>query len=151
MLVSSLFGPCFQGCVPDAERFPHLTLLFKHPLGADPTSRSFERHLYNSSNPSPCDCPISGPAFRSRGDFPGDPEAQVNSCRSRRDDVAGTEGIPPSRLHIEAVAAQADELHPPLIRQQVGLLALLEVLVADPKFTALTLVPAGIVDHQDRA
>ena len=38
-------GPASRGCVPHAERFPRLTFLFKHPLGADPPSRSFERHL----------------------------------------------------------------------------------------------------------
>lgn len=50
-----------------------------------------------------------------------------------------------------AVPVQADELHPPLVWQQVGLLALLEVLVADPKLAALALIPAGIVDHEHRA
>jgi hypothetical protein len=49
------------------------------------------------------------------------------------------------------VAVQADEVHPPLIRQQIGLLALLEVLIADSKLAALALVPGGIVDHEDRA
>jgi hypothetical protein len=34
---------------------------------------------------------------------------------------------------------------------RVGLLALLEVLITDSKFAAFALVPAGIVDHEDRA
>jgi hypothetical protein len=55
------------------------------------------------------------------------------------------------RLHLQAVAVQANELHPPLIRQQIGLLALLEILIADPKLAALALVPGRIVDHEDCA
>jgi hypothetical protein len=36
----------FRGCVPDGERFPCLTFLFRHPLGPDPLICSFERHPY---------------------------------------------------------------------------------------------------------
>jgi hypothetical protein len=49
------------------------------------------------------------------------------------------------------VAIKADELDPPLIWQQVGLLALLEVLVADSKLATLALIPAGILNDEDRA
>ena len=34
-----------QGLCTGRRAFPTLTLLFKHPLDADPLSRSFERHL----------------------------------------------------------------------------------------------------------
>jgi hypothetical protein len=63
----------------------------------------------------------------------------------------GAQCVPPRALHLKAVAIKADELDPPLIWQQVGLLALLEVLVTDSKLAALALVPAGIVDNEDRA
>jgi hypothetical protein len=87
---------------------------------------------------------------RSRRYRPGDAKAQVDGCRSRSNDVAGAECVPPPGLDLQAVAVQADELHPPLIWQQVGLLALLEVLVADPKLATLALISAGILDDEDR-
>ncbi len=47
----------------------------------------------------------------------------------------------PLRLQVQAVPVQADELHPPLIGKHIRLLALLEVLIADPELPALSCTP----------
>src|SRR5215211_2661954 len=100
----------------------------------------------------PQPCPWVQPTSRASGDDrASDLEAKLDGGRARGHDGARSQAVPPHRLNLKAGPRQADELNPALIRQQLGLLTLLEELVTDPQLPALALVPAGILDDQHRA
>src|SRR2546423_4550602 len=78
-------------------------------------------------------------------------DAKLNPGPSRGDQRAGPEQVPPCTLRFQAVPLELDELDPSLIRQQVGPLALTEILPAEPDLAALVVEPPRVVDDDERA